>query len=277
MFSYEEIKDTLKKYSLDDLISDYSMRNITALKENDLVNKQVLDEFGENTNVMHNIPYSYYHNELIKVLIQINNLGTLEEKEKLYALLEKHNYQMPNELFWLFHYLNYYMSSTFDEVDLNRHLKGFLIYKGINILAKDSFNLKTIYGDTIINGAVSIEQYKKEKRKNACHKCTGLALRTWNYKGQSNIYGAYFSIPLNFKGTFDHSVVVDMNNDVCFDLAQNVILPYSFYKKVFGEPNFVISQKDYNLYDQKLQQDFGCYLTMDTLEEIRRMRTNRKI
>ena len=277
MFSYEEMKDTLKKYSLDDLASDYNTRNSLNLKENDLINKQVLEDFGESTNVIGQVNNSYYRSELINALIRINNFGSNEEKDKMYSLLKKYNYQLSNELFWIFHFLNYYISESFDNNNLTHHLKGFLIYKGINILTSDSFHLKTVYGDININGAVSSKQYEKEKRKNACHKYTGLALRTWDYKKHPNIYGAYFSIPLNFKGTFDHSVVVDIDNDVCFDLAKNVILPYSFYQKVFGKPNFIISQKDFNLYDQMLQQDFGCYLTMDTLEEIRRIRSNGKI
>lgn len=268
--STDDIKKALEIATLHDLINSYVKRHAVELKANDKINEQVLEEFGENTNVIGIISDCHFRNELLADLVLINTTGDAEEKEQFLNLLKKHNYNMGNDLTWILYYLEKYTMGSWDYEQAHRHAANLLLCQSIQKRDEHTFELGTSLGDVTIYDASNYHDLSYNDRHCACHQVTGKALKEW--KKDSNLYGFYFNVPLNFYGAFDHSVVVDLEKRIVIDIAKNFVVPLDYYLKLYGNPQFVISQSDFNEYDEIFKEEYGFNVTMDRLGEIQRIR-----
>lgn len=89
-------------------------------------------------------------------------------------------------------------------------------------------------------------------------------------KNFPNLYGAYYYIPGYFDGVIDHSVMIDYDTKVVYDLSHNITLPLDYFGKYYNNLSFTISGEDFCKLSDKVKDEYGYKLYMHHLEEVKR-------
>ena len=275
--SYADIKEVLNKYTLNDLRNISSERQQQIFEMNDHINKEVLQKIDETAE---DDDQANYYSKLMYVLCLIINCENAGSKKKNvfkvlkneFEILKDYGYKYKNEFSYAFEQINKYLGTKIPESQLDIiSLQGLYNIKTTN---RNIFSFETKFGNFNVLSAEHLQErnFEERTRPNACFGLTTEALNNWKKGRYNDLHGAIFNIPYNFYDTFEHAVLVDIKSNSVIDLVNNIIIPLQMYLKIFGKPDLIVSQEHFNKLDYQFQIDFDEELTIDTLEEVRRIR-----
>ena len=268
-FNFDEIKDVLDIVPLTKLSFNYLNRHEISRNENDKIINDLINYMNWNPQIFRDINHG--SGKLRKLVVEVLNKKNQTLIEKLYIKLKELGYNSKSELILIIRVLDVYMSNKISWEDTLEYLSGMLYGKVIRN-DKNSFLITSDYGNTQITQISSdynLEVAPFGERKNSCHYETTIALSK-----HSNMYGGYFDIPREFKGFFDHSVVIDEEKNIVYDFANNISISLSYFQKIYPNLSFIIKGSDFISLNEKVKDYYGEKLYMYHLEEIRRTRTN---
>lgn len=242
MLDIEETKKSLLNLSVEELhfMYDYREKMNKKMFEQTLnsVSKELEDTFflGMNLNGLDD------NNKFRIILSWILNSNNPSLIEKLFIFLKNNGYRFNSEFILSMQAIDDYQSNAIKKELLKAALQSFFILNGYTIL-EDGFILNTLYGKISIASAcnaLGLEEIPPEHRQGYCHSLTSLIIAK-----HTNLFGAYYHLPLLFKGYFEHSVIIDSEKNMVYDLANNCAISLNTWENLFGNPTFAISGKDF--------------------------------
>ena len=194
--------------------------------------------------------------------------------QKLQKLLEINHYNFQFELLKSLSYIDSInlKEITFDMAKL--FMNAYSSIKDLEIVGNNTYMLDTIYGKAKVFNAeetLQMDCVNPEERHQKCHELTAAALHY-----TPNIYGAYYHIPLSFSGDFEHSVILDSEQKLVTDFANNFIVSYDLFKKYYGKPTYIISSEEYNNLNKNFFDEYGVFMSLSGIETIRLLRKKQR-
>lgn len=257
---YADIEKTFKNKQ-DILMKEYYKRQQASKTINENKAREITTDFSfDSLPIPKELDSTNKISYLITLLINSNNPNHIK---LLFDILNKHGYNVNCELLKTMIKTDYLFN---EEIDFNEYE---LLVKGLSITNPDKQNdvtlsINTMYGRTNLQKISSIDP---DDRRGFCHDVTSDVLRC-----NPNLYGAYYYIPREFKGTLEHSVVIDSDKKLVYDYANNIAVPLSIWVKYYGNPSILIKGDTFIELDKKCQNNLGFYLTTWHLEETKRTR-----
>lgn len=264
--TYDTIKKVLQNYSIEQLALDYNKRQHKNQYNNDQITGNILDK----ANIKIHIETTTNFAKLRSLMITIFNSQNKDAINWLNNFLNKYNYNCEGELIEAIQTIDSFESERIIYELFNIALKGFLIVDSFKEIPKLGYVINSRYGKINLGYAtdiLNIEPIPYEKRSNRCHDITAQAL----YKFP-NLYGAYYYIPQTFSGYLEHSVLLDLNQQVVYDLTSNCALDYATWKKFFPNCSFIISGQKFISLNEQIKDDFNEEINLAHIEEIKRIR-----
>lgn len=263
---YSDIKDTLNKKTTTELIINYNNRQKINKIKNEAIAQVIVEQIVIDPE---NIPGSYI-TKLGIILSNIFNSDNTGNQEMIKNILKFYNYKPSQEVIQAMQHIDQYQTADINNSTFQLLMKSLIAIKGIQEKHGLGFSLETDFGLINIaraNEVLGIAEISPEKRRQLCHQITSLALLD-----NPQLYGAYYYIPLAFKGFIEHSVLIDPFDNLVIDLANNATLNLNRWQDLFPKLAFFIKGNDFiKLYERTLD-DYNEHLNLATLEEIRRSR-----
>ena len=116
---------------------------------------------------------------------------------------------------------------------------------------------------------LAIFLFPQERRDN-CHQMTRMGLLTFPH-----LTGAYYYIPYQFEGYLEHSVLIDQEQGIVYDVSNNVALPLATWESYYKEPSFVISGEEFTDIYMRLREKRGTKISISTIEGVKRTLENK--
>lgn len=261
MFSFEEIKEVLDKHSYKELIEDYRLRQRYNSFKNDEITEDVITLLPISSYLL---PFDI-HDSLSLYIAGLRFRNDFKKLEIINEILDKYHYNYTQELLVLSQYIDQLQTGDYSIELFNYLAKGLLSIESITQIEND-FLLDTNYGRIKITNQIT--DVEKSERRGLCHDVTSDFLN----QTDDNYYGAYYYVPLAFKGYIEHSVVIDSDNNLVLDLANNNKIDYSVWNKLYPNCSFIISSKDFNKLNNQMLDYYDIPLQTAILEEVRRIR-----
>lgn len=274
LINFDEINDELRRISLQKLDAEYDESQRLAREANNAVIRRIVKEEKLDDFISLKDRFDF-DNDFLKFLINVRNNCHPSTVEAINDLLrEKYNYKSNIELLRIMQIIDYYLTGECSWDKLDYFLNGLSIFESLaEYKSLKTFEISTIKGLTQIKAAftsLNLHELAPSMRRQFCHNMTEFGLQRF-----PNLLGAYYHIPLTFSGYLDHSVLIDSEKDMLYDLSHNISIPLSYFSKFFPKPSFTISSKDYIALNSKLEKN-GSYISMPRIEGIRRIRTKNK-
>lgn len=257
---YTDIKNTFK--DKENIIKEYTERQEKSKNDNEKIAKEILSNFSMlvDLNIPNNLSDTNKLNYLITLILNSEDPSYIK---KLYTLLNYYKYNSNCELLKAMIKTDYLlnMEISFKEYEL--------LVKGISItnpyMRSDvAVSIDTAYGRTDL---FKINLIEPDARRGFCHDITSDVLRN-----RPNLYGAYYYIPMEFKGALEHSVIICKEKNLVYDFANNIAVPLPIWTRYYGEPSILIKGDTFIELDKKCQDNLGFCLTTWHLEETKRTR-----
>lgn len=262
MLTFDDIQNVFATTSQDELAKSYTQRQKYNKLKNNKIAEEVVNEITLDPDA---IPGEY--NTKIQLLISALITGGKADGYMIAKrILEAFRYQKKQEIIVACQYID-----NFTTKDINPELFS-LITNGLIAIRKITKNssgyiMDTELGSIKITNAcdtLNIEQIPQEQRRGLCHNIT-----TYFLVAHPNFYGSYHYLPQSFVGHLEHSVVIDPDNNIVYDLANNTAMNLQIWQSLF--PNaFVISGKDIQELFFRTIETYHTDINMATLEEVRR-------
>ena len=249
MVNFDDIKNLYEEYNIIDLADMYKKRQDDNIKENDNIAKDILFYYpGYELIIPNELGYSEKLSYLIAFIL---NSGDKKEISNLLKLLHKFSYNYKFELLKIMQNADFYFSKELSSEAILKVNKG---------------NVKICS----LNKVLGFQEIDKTSRRGLCHNITTDILLL-----NKDLYGAYYYIPLDFKGYIEHSVIIDLKHNLVLDFANNVIVALDIWKKFYGNPTVVISGSEFDYLNKRCNYELSEHLTTLTLEEARLLRTKK--
>ncbi|MDE6284603.1 MAG: hypothetical protein K2M17_02560 [Bacilli bacterium] len=268
MITFNDIETVMKTNRFDELALSYEARQ----KENEHLNIAKVLELNQITSTpffdvqKHKNPIRCF----IIYLATVFNSPFLEKKHALEQLLKEYRYQSSFELIQAMRFID--LANTQDlSIDLFSFLLGSLFtIESVNE-SLDNLSLYLADGSSypIFNASqqLKIEEVPSSVRRNYCHDMTTQYLMQF-----PDLYGFYYYVPFQLAGNFEHSVLVDPNEGIVYDLAQNLALPLKVWKMYYPVETFSIQGHDFQDLRNKTFEKYEYKIDLSFLEEVRRIR-----
>lgn len=242
MLDIEETKKSLLNLSVEELYTMYDSRekNNKRLFEQtlEIILKKLEDTFfldvdleGLNNDAKFRIILSF--------ILNSNNPSLIET---LFNFLKENGYRFNSEIILSIQSIDDYQSNLIKQELLKATLLSYFILRDYTILDSE-FILHTLYGKINIASAcnaLGLDEISPDHRQGFCHSLTSLIIAKHTY-----LFGAYYHLPLLFKGYFEHSVIIDNEKNMVYDLANNCAISLNTWENIFGNPTFAINGKDF--------------------------------
>ena len=264
MISFQDISEVLKETSFKKLVIDYTLRQKRNKRKNNDVIKEVINELVDNANYIPLEDYSAKLQALFALLITSNDP---KYKEMIAHVIDVYNYRFQVELIIATRYIDGINTKELDFPIFSLMSNGFTAINAFKFISSTEILLDTIYGDIHVTNAfekLKIGNIPPEKRQGYCHNITTAFLLE-----HPNFYGAYYYIPLHFQGYFEHSVVIDPDNNIVYDLTNNATMDLSIWQKLYPQA-FIISGKRLKELFLQVKDAYNLEINMSTIEEVRR-------
>ena len=266
MINYNDIKRTFNEHPLQELILNYTKRQSLNKEQNEKVAKMVVEELSIDNDAL---PGSYT-TKLGILLSALLGSGSNEGIEIARKILNLYDYRSKQEIIVATQYIDQYKTKDIDYLLFSYIMNGLVAISKATEKSGLGFTLNTDFGIVNVASAcdiLEIEEIPSEKRRQLCHQVTSNALLKY-----PNMYGAYYYIPQAFKGYLEHSVLIDQDENLVIDLANNSAINLKVWQKIYADPTFVIKGCDFiELYKRALDE-YNEHLHLAALEEIRRIR-----
>lgn len=268
MITYEDIIRVINSSSITELEKDYTNRQVVNMLDNSFVIKEILAYFPDE---MVFLPKGLDNQGKLNSLLMLYlNSGNYNARRLILDILEKYDYNPNNELLRLVQITDLYFLNYLKDYEYSNSVGGLTTCKGIIKSKSDVVEIRSNHGIVKLN---KLDEYlgtspiKEEQRQGFCHNLTSLVI-----SNDSSLYGAYYYIPLAFKGSIEHSVVINMKDKEVWDFANNIIVPLSIWKRFLGSPSLLIDGAYYQNLCNKVYDKEGINLNICMMEEIRRKR-----
>lgn len=190
----------------------------------------------------------------------------LEVQKQFLKLLKKYNFNYSMDLLELMTFaINYYNGKTSLE-ELEQSLETLITVQKIEKSAT-GFIADTSYGSIPLSYAsdcLGVSDTSLLTLGN-CHLAVSEYLKSF-----PNLYGAYYYVPNYFKGFIEHSVLIDYDKKIVYDLSHNIALPLEYFSKYYNNLSFIISSADFVRLSDMVKQHYGYTLSMYHIEEVKR-------
>lgn len=271
MVNFDDIKNLYEEYNIVDLADMYKKRQDDNIKKNDNIAKDILFYYpGYELIIPNELGYSEKLSYLIAFIL---NSGDKREISNLLKLLHKFHYNYKFELLKIMQNADFYFSKELSSDGFLKFLYGATCIKKILQVSLNEAILKVNKGNVKIcslNKVLGFQEIDKTSRRGLCHNITTDILLL-----NKDLYGAYYYIPLDFKGYIEHSVIIDPKHNLVLDFANNVIVALDIWKKFYGNPTVVISGSEFDYLNKRCNYELSEHLTTLTLEEARLLRTKK--
>lgn len=268
MLSIAQINKTLDEHPIIELINDYYRKQ----EKNDIENSKVIQEF------LSPLIFGSITDEKVRQkaaqtfrLSLIDAFYSLSPELQLNLLkrLNDFHYRKQCELILLIKFSDLLLLNQIDENSFNKLLFGLTSIKYAQITSSGIY-VATDFGNGILKSAsqqLGIGELYFPNRTGNCHNETTRILNKF-----PNLYGAYYYIPFEFAGYFDHSVIIDPKHNQVLDFANNIAIPLSLYQKYYPNYSFIIKGEDFIKIQEATFDHIGLKIGISTFEGIRRIR-----
>lgn len=265
MIKYDNIKEILDKNSILELTIDYNQRQIINKKENEKIARKVVEEIAYDPDF---IP----GNTEAKLIILLATLIRNNENGKEIAkkILESYNYNTTQELLVALQFIDDYNNKNIDYSFFSFLMNSLISINSFKENKHSKIQLKTEAGTVKITPAnkdLKIPNIPEDNRHNQCHQITSLMLLQ-----KPQMYGAYYYVPLSFKGTLEHSIIIDEKMSKVYDFANNATIDFKTWQKLLPNYQFIIKGQDFQDLYYQILDDYNEHINIATLEEIQRKR-----
>ena len=262
MFNFNDVKTVLDQTPIEKLAQSYTARQKYNKKINNDVAKEVVDELSFEPE---NIPGEYAGKLQIHISALITS-GKTDAYEIAKRILNAFKYQKKQEIIVACQYID---SLTTDDITLdlfNYIINGLLSIDSLTKIDSSRYKLATEFGEIKIANAcqtLDIEQIPPENRRGLCHNITTSFLIE-----HPDFYGAYHYLPQSFKGFLEHSIVIDPDSNIAYDLANNTAMNLKVWQSLFSYA-FIISGKNLKEIYFKTLEAYNHDIQLALLEEVR--------
>lgn len=201
-----------------------------------------------------------------KFLNMIMRYGTPVQIKTFIDLLNNYGYNPAAELIALTQLIDKYMEGEISESELDSESKTTTIFN-VNS-KKDSFETLTARGNLTITSAsksLGIDAIKPAIRRYTCHEQVAEFLSKY-----PKFLGAYYYIPWEFTGFFEHSVLIDPDTGTVYDPANNIAMSLKDWETYYPNPAFTIKGTTFNELKNKTIKTLGASISLYDLEEVRK-------
>lgn len=266
MIKYSDITEAFNEHTLQELIFNYTKRQRLNKELNESVAKMVVEELSIDSDAL---PGSYT-TKLGILLSALLGSGSDEGMEIARKILNLYDYRSKQEIIVATQYIDQYQTNDIDITLFSYVMNGLISVFSITEKPELGFSLDTDFGNINVaaaNEVLDIPEIPSEERRQLCHQITSKVL--FDYP---NLYGAYYYIPQAFKGSLEHSVLIDEDDNLVIDLANNAAMKLDIWKELYGEPVFVIKGKEFRELYKKILDEYNEHIHMAAIEEARRIR-----
>ncbi len=256
----------LNDYSIKELTNNYNTRQMINKHNNSKLAGKFLDNF--------NIKAPFETNDNIynlkALMIMILNSKNKDAINYLYKYLHIFNYHYQGELIEAHQTIDSFNEKKIDYDLFNISMHGLYIINSLNILPHNNYFIDSKNGNFLINkipNILDIDVLSYDDRKRKCHDLTSSALYQF-----PKLYGAYYYIPQAFCGYLEHSVLIDLDKKIVYDLANNCSVSLDIWQKFFPKYSFIISGKKYIKINEQIQEEYNITINLAHLEELKRLR-----
>lgn len=216
-----------------------------------------------------NPTYNEYSYEKKYKLLFHMIFGKFDEgvQKQFLKLLRKYNYNSSLDLLELMTFILDYHNGEISLEHLNRSLELLTTVKNIDCSNPSCVIADTKYGNISFSFADECLDIPNSSSLTLgkCHFLVSDYLKKF-----PNLYGAYYFIPGYFDGEIDHSVMIDFDKKIVYDLSHNMTLPLELFSKYYNNLSFTISGEDFSMLSDKVKDEYGYKLYMHHLEEVKR-------
>ncbi len=264
MIKFDDLDKVLKMRSVSLLNYDYTIRQQEQNNINNAKAKTVMNIFfNEGSRAWPNASDADYL--IVKMALIINSNPT--QKEYFKYCLNKIGFQSAYELMSLMRMMDLISTKDLGLESINIMKNVFFTMKDVNfqqsncsILLPNNNQGKLHYASDL----TGINIFHGERRGH-CHDVTGQFLVK-----RPSLMGAYYYIPLPFSGHFEHSVLIDADKNMVYDLSQNIAIPLELWHEYY-QPSFMISGEEFIELQLKAMEKYHTSISMNTIEEVKRV------
>ncbi len=263
MITFNDIDTVLKTHSMDLLDYNYNLRQFSEKEKNDRKATFLLYRLFDA------VPSLGHENDFDKLLamIAIYMECNPHEKETFKSLLEMFNYHFSSEFLAAMRSIDLYSTHDIDMDCLKSFWYAFFTLSSFKE-RKGSFSVSLTNGkDFVVEPALEkLGMFiPKGGRRGFCHDMTTLGLLKF-----PSLVGSYYEIPYFLDGTLEHSVLIDENNQMVYDLAQNTAVPFDVWNSYYT-PLFSVTGEEFQELNSKTVEKYHTTINMTTLSEVQRI------
>ena len=268
MITFDDIKAVYSYTSDSEINKTYTERQ----KENRRLNNEIAKEvFFEFPSEIISMPSDMSDSEKVSYLISLFlNSGNKRLINIVLEVLKKYNYNTSSELLKTMQRTDYYFNGDINFITYSKFIYGAISVKNIEGASFQKVSLKSSNGNIFLyplDTCFNMGKIDAQKRRGFCHNLTSDILAF-----NPDLYGAYYYIPFEFKGYMEHSVLLDLNHELVFDFANNIVIPLKTWERFYNKPSILISGKEFRELSKRCNDELGLYLTTCTLDSVRRIR-----
>lgn len=265
MVTFEDIDEVLQTQRLDFLDEDYTSRQT----ENDTLNNKGILKFNRQFNFLKGQSGNFF-SVLLKFLAKTFKDANLDKQEILKQALTKANYRYSYELLQVMCLIDFAKTCEITEENFYFLCNALLTIDGGVKLGSPSLISFRDGSSYVLSDAfqsLEVPPFPDYERRGYCHGMTNIQLMNF-----PNLYGAYYYIPYQFEGYLEHSVLINQEQGMVYDLADNIAVPLEIWQKYYPEASFMISGEYFQELRAKTFEKYEYKIGMAFLEEVKRMR-----
>ena len=263
MITFEDVDTVLKQKSVISISDDYNLRQLRERARNNEIIKKILKKLFPYGFIPQNVDMTDFFVQEVASRVKNN----LRDKRLLEMALRQLGYNTSCELYFATIFIDFFKMHYMDRTALEFFCNA--------LFSIDKFD--EVFGSTFLSlvGGERCEVKRAlhqlgmsvtfNERRTQCHRMTVNGLLH-----NPKLIGAYYYIPYQFYGYIEHSVLIDPERNMVYDLAQDIAIPLNIWKTYYNNPSFVISGEEFQEINRKVMEEYSFPITMSTIEGVRR-------
>ena len=272
MITFEDIKEVYSTYSDSEIRNIYMERQQENIKANNEIVREVLLNFPcESLYIPQELSDSEKLNYLLSIFFNSENINAIKI---VLDILKKYHYNNAPELLKTMQRTDLFFTKDIDFLTYSKLLYGATTIKNIEYADEKKVSISSTKGNIellSLDKSIRLGSINPNKRRGLCHNLTSEVL-----KNCINLYGAYYYIPLEFTGFIEHSVLLDLEHNLVFDVANNIIVPLDIWKKFYNNPTILIKGNIFSELSKRCRGELGLYLTTSSLDSVLKLKRKKE-
>ena len=265
MLTFKEIKETTDKYGIGFFDTIYDNKEHNADSLNNEIIRKIIMQINSNLEIKDDLLLDWF----AYLLKKINNSDNQMAINTLKKLLEMYHYNPKSEIGMFIVLADLFFTGQITYENLIRDFNSWQTFRNVKTL-NNGLLIDSSYGKMHFVPAsylLGISDIDLDLRHRHCHNLTGQFITD-----NPSFYGTYYHMPYSFKGTFAHSIILDENESLTFDLANNVAMPIKHFNYYAPSYIFKIKGQDFKDLSTQFEEEYGQPFRMDMLETIQELR-----